>query len=127
MQKIIARSVTEDFLTSMAIMPLRVTVEETQLLETTGFEINSVCVLICEPLAGSGKKNLIPDNQSRPGGIFVPAWKAGKPAAIDLIVTLSLQSSSLSNAATKARCALDVADEQIYCFHDNNCSKMGIT
>ena len=35
-----ARSVKQEFLTSMGIMPLRVTVEETQLQDMTVFEIN---------------------------------------------------------------------------------------
>ena len=58
------------------------------------------------------KKNLIPESQSRPGDIFDPTWKAGKPAAFDVTVTSSLQSNSLTNAATKAGYALDAADER---------------
>ena len=73
------------------------------------------------------KKKLIPEKQSRPGDIFVPTWKAGKPAAFDVTVTSSLQSNSLTNAATKAGYALDAADERKYCLHDDNCAKMGIT
>ena len=60
------------------------------------------------------EKNLIPESQSRPGDIFVPTWKAGKPAAFDVTVTSSLQSNSLTNAATKAGYALDAADERKY-------------
>ena len=41
------------------------------------------------------KKNLIPESQSRPGDIFVPTWKAGKPAAFD--VTLSRNSGFQKN------------------------------
>ena len=37
--KVSARSVKQEFLTSMGIMPLRVTVEETQLQDMTGFKI----------------------------------------------------------------------------------------
>ena len=48
------------------------------------------------------KKNFIPESQSRPGDVFVPTWKAGKPAAFDITVTSSPQSYSLFNAATKA-------------------------
>ena len=73
------------------------------------------------------KKNLMPERQLRPGDIFVPTWKAGKPATFDVTVTSSLQKKSFTNAATKAGYALDGADEQEYCLHDNNCSKMGIT
>ena len=71
------------------------------------------------------KKNLIPESQSRPGDIFIPIWKAGKAAAFGVTVTSLLQTIFLTNAATKARYVLDAADEQMYCLHDNNCSKMG--
>ena len=70
------------------------------------------------------KKNLIPGSQSRPGDIFVPTRKAGKPAGFDVTVTSSLQSNSLTNAATKTGYA---ADEREYCLHKDNCPKMGIT
>ena len=73
------------------------------------------------------EKNLIPENRSRPCDIFVPIWKAGKPAAIDSTVTSSLQCNSLTNAATKAGYALDAADERKFCLQDDNCAKMGIT
>ena len=73
------------------------------------------------------KKNLIPESQPRPGDIFVPTWKAEKPAAFDVTVTSSLQSNSLTKAATMAGYALDAADERNYCLHDDNCAKMGIT
>ena len=88
---------------------------------------NSVWLLICESLTSSGKKNIIPESQSRPGDIFVPTWKAGKPAAFDVTITSSLQPNSLTNAVTKARYALDAADERKYCLHEDNCAKMGIT
>ena len=73
------------------------------------------------------KKNLIPESHSRPGDIFVPTWKAEKPAAFDVTVTSLLQFNSLTNAATKAGYALDAADERKFCLNDDNCAKMGIT
>ena len=57
------------------------------------------------------EKSLIPESQSPPRDIFVPTWKAGKPAAFDVTVTSSLQSNSLTSAATKAGYALDVSNE----------------
>ena len=71
------------------------------------------------------RKNLIPESQSRPGDIFVPTWEAGIPAAFDVTGTSTLQSNSLTNAATKAGYSLDAADERKYCLHDDNCAKMG--
>ena len=70
------------------------------------------------------KKNLIPENQSCPGDIFDPISKAGKPAAFDVAVTSSLQSNSLINATAKAGYAVNAADEQKYCLHDNNWSQI---
>ena len=83
-------------------------------------------MLICKSLTTSGKKNLILESQSQPGDIFVPTGKTGKPAAFDVVVTSSLQSNSLTNAAAKAGYAIDAADERKYCLHDDNCAKMGI-
>ena len=42
--------------------------------------------------------------------------RLGKPAAFDVIVTSSLQSSSLTNAVTEAVYALDAADKRKYCL-----------
>ena len=58
------------------------------------------------------KKNLIPESQSHAGDIFVPTCKAGKAAPFDVNVTSSLQSNSLTKAATEAKYALDAADEK---------------
>ena len=65
--------------------------------------------------------------QNKNNLIIVPTWKAGKPAEFAVTVTSSLQSNSLTNAATKAGYALDSADERKFCLHDDNCAKMGIT
>ena len=75
----------------------------------------------------NARNDLIPESQSCLGDIFVPTWKAGKPAAIDVTFTSSLQSNCLTNAATKAGYALDATDEKKYCLHDDNCAKMLIT
>ena len=47
---------------------------------------------ICE------QKNLLLDNDSRPGDIFLPVWNAGQPAALDVTVTSPLQSILIINA-----------------------------
>ena len=59
--------------------------------------------------------------------VLVPAWEAAKPAAFDVTVTWSLQSNSLTNAATKNGHALDAADERKYCLHNDICAKMGFS
>ena len=84
-------------------------------------------MLICQSLTSSGKKNFIPERQSRPRDSVFPTWKARKCAAFDVAFTSSMHSNSLLNAAAKEGYALDVADERNYCLHVNNCAKMGIT
>ena len=113
----------------MGIMPLCVTVVRGDAIARHD-RIRDKKVFACSSanLSPVVEKNiLVPESQSRPGDIFVPTWKAGKPAAFDVTVTSSLQSNSLTNAATKAGYALDAADERKYCIHDDNCAKMGIT
>ena len=61
---------------------------------------------ICE------QKSLLPDNNSRPGEIFLPAWNARQPAALDVTVTFPLQSSLIINASEKSGFALSAAEDR---------------
>ena len=45
------------------------------------------------------QNNLIPDNNSRPGDIYLPSWSAGQPSALDVTKTSPLQPSLISDAA----------------------------
>ena len=47
---------------------------------------------ICE------QKNLRPETNSRPGGVFLLCWSAAQPAALDVTITSPLQPSIISNA-----------------------------
>ena len=40
-----------------------------------------------------GPQNLIPDNNSWPGDIYMPSWSAGQPPALDVTLTSPLQPS----------------------------------
>ena len=62
----------------------------------------------------SEQKSLLPDNNSRPGDIFLPVWNAGQLAALDVTVTSTLQSSLNINASEKSGFALPAAEDRKY-------------
>jgi len=49
------------------------------------------------------KLNLIPGERSKPGDVFIPSWRAGKPAALDVTVISPLQQCTLKRAAEISR------------------------
>ena len=67
------------------------------------------------------QKSLLPDNNSRPGDIFLPVWNAGQPAALDVTVTSPLQSSLIINASEKSGFALSAAEDRKYEQYAQNC------
>ena len=74
---------------------------------------------ICE------QKSLLPDNNSRPGDIFLPVWNAGQPAALDVTVTSPLQSSFIIRALEKSGFALSAAVDRKYKQYAQKCSEVG--
>ena len=72
------------------------------------------------------KRNLIAGNGSRPGDIFLPSWKSGRPAALDVTVTSPLQPNIINHAAEKSGYAIEAAEERKYAQHENDCSEQGI-
>ena len=109
-----ARSVKQEFLTSMVIMPLRVMVKKTQLQDMTGLKkIVSACSSSnLSPSVGKitsfQKANHAPETP-------LSGLESEKPAALDVCVTSSLHSNSLTNAGTKAGYSYDAADDRKYC------------
>ena len=71
------------------------------------------------------KRNLIAGNGSRPGDIFLPSWKSGRPAAPDVTVTSPLQPNIINHAAEKSGYAIEAAEERKYAQHEKNCSEQG--
>ena len=57
------------------------------------------------------QKNLTPDNNSKPGDIYLPSWSAGQPSALDVTITSSLQRSLISDAAKRCGFALKNAED----------------
>ena len=74
----------------------------------------------------SEQKSLLPDNNSRPGDIFLPVWNNGLPAALDVTVTSHLQSSLIINASEKSGFLLSAAEDRKYEQYAQNCSEVGI-
>ena len=74
----------------------------------------------------SEQKSLLPDNNSRPGDIFLPALNNGLPAALDVTVTSPLHSSLIINASEKSGFALSAAEDRKYEQYAQNCSEFGI-
>ena len=56
------------------------------------------------------KRNLIAGNGSRPGDIFLPSWKSGRLAALDVTVTSPLQQNIINHAAEKSGYAIESAE-----------------
>ena len=71
--------------------------------------------------------SLIPNSSSRPAYIFFPLWKGGKPAALDVTVISSLQSSTVAEAAFTQGAALGVADLRKQSRHSAACSRSGVS
>ena len=60
------------------------------------------------------QKNLIPDNNSRPGDIYLPSWSVGQPSALGVTKTSPLQPSLISDAARRCGFALTNAEYRKY-------------
>ena len=65
------------------------------------------------------------DSQSRPADVLVPKWDLGKPAAFDLSVTSTLQSSALLEASVTAGSAALLAENRKHNNSDKKCDELG--
>ena len=65
------------------------------------------------------------DSQSRPADVLVPNWDLGKPAAFDLSVTSTLQSSVLLEASVTAGSAALLAETRKHINSDKKCDELG--
>ena len=64
------------------------------------------------------KRNLIAGNISRPGDVFLPSWKSGRPAALDVTVTSPLQPNIINHAAYNSGYVNEAAKERKYAQHE---------
>ncbi|KAL5509164.1 hypothetical protein EMCRGX_G004476 [Ephydatia muelleri] len=65
------------------------------------------------------------DSQSRPADVLVPNWDLGKPAAFDLSVTSTLQSSALLEASVTVGSAAQLAENRKHNNSDKKCDELG--
>ena len=71
--------------------------------------------------------SLIPDTNSRPADIFLPNWSRGLPAALDVTVISTLQTSTLSGAAMDQGYALRVGEGRKIAAHQEACQAVGMS
>ena len=71
------------------------------------------------------QKNLIPEKNPRPGDVYLPCWSAGQPAALDMTITSSLQTSIILNAARKSGFALKAAKDRKLAI-SQQCANIGV-
>ena len=72
------------------------------------------------------KRNLIAENNSRPEDVYLPSWKSGQSAALDITVTSSLQPNIISLAAEKSGYAIEAAEDRKYALYGNSFAQQGI-
>ena len=71
--------------------------------------------------------SLIPGTQNRPADVYLPCWKRGRPAALDITVISTMQKATIQSAAENQGHALLVAEERIFAAHGATCQAAGIS
>ena len=69
---------------------------------------------------------LIPGNCSRPADIYLPNWRRGQPAALDVTVISALQQLTVEGAADTQGYALTVGRERKLAAHSTDCRSVGV-
>ena len=70
--------------------------------------------------------SLIPGTQSRPADIFLPNWRRGRLASLDVTVISTLQQLTLQGAASSPGYALAVGKERKRASHAEACHSVGV-
>lgn len=71
--------------------------------------------------------SLIPGTQNRPADVYLPCWKRGRPAALDITVISTMQKATIQSAAENQGHALLVAEERKFAAHGATCQAAGIS
>ena len=71
--------------------------------------------------------SLIPNTQCRPADIYLPNWKRGRPAALDVTVISTLQSLTLNQSSSVQGHALMVGEERKRAKHAEACHAVGVS
>lgn len=70
--------------------------------------------------------SLIPGSSSRPADVYLPNWKRGQPAALDITVISTMQQQTLAGASITPGHALQVGDERKMAAHAGSCRAVGV-
>ena len=71
-------------------------------------------------------KGLSDTSHRRPGDVFIPNWKHGSPAAVDVTLTCPLQSTVINRAAEEVGYACKLAEERKFAASAQLCEQSGI-
>ena len=70
--------------------------------------------------------SMIPSSRSRPADIYLPNWKRGQPAALDVPVISTMQQLTQARAASTQGYALHVGEERKMAAHAEACRSVGV-
>ena len=70
---------------------------------------------------------MIPGSCSRPADVYLPNWKRGQPAPLDIHVISTMQQQALAEASTTLGYALRVGEERKMIVHAGACRAAGVT
>ena len=68
--------------------------------------------------------SLIPNSLSRPADVFLPSWKRGRPAALDVT---TMQQATINGAASTQGHARFVGEARKLSSHGTACQAVGVT
>ena len=71
--------------------------------------------------------SLIPGSSSRPADVYLPHWKRGQPAALDVSVISTLQQLTVNGASTTQGYALSVGEGRKFAAHAVSCRSVGVS
>ena len=71
--------------------------------------------------------SLIPGSKSRPADVYLPHWKRGQPAALDVSVISPLQQLTVSQASSTQGHALLVGEGRKISAHAAPCASVGVS
>ena len=71
-------------------------------------------------------KGLSATSRRRPGDVFIPNWKHGSPAAVDVTLTCPLQSTVINKAAEEVGYACKLAEERKFAASAELCQQSGL-
>ena len=69
---------------------------------------------------------MLSNSSARPADVFLPSWKDGSPAALDVTVISPMQQLTLAESAVTQGHALKVAADRKIAVHGPRCQQAGI-